>query len=50
MLVRAAVLWVVGIFALVPYGTYHLFFEATRDQYAVLITLILFWIFGYQGL
>jgi hypothetical protein len=49
MLVKATALWVVGLFTLVPYGTYHLFFEASRDQYALLITLILFWIFGYWG-
>ena len=49
MLVKATVLWVAGLLTLVPYGTYHLFFEASRDQYALLITLILFWVFGYWG-
>ena len=49
MLVKAALLWVAGLLTLVPYGTYYLFFEASRDQYALLITLILFWIFGYWG-
>jgi len=43
------VLWVVGLLTLVPYGTYYLLFEASRDQYAFLITSILFWIFGYWG-
>jgi len=33
----------------VPYGTYYLFFEAPREQYALVITLVLFWIFGYWG-
>jgi hypothetical protein len=49
MLAKAVALWVVGLLTLVPYGTYYLFFEATRDQYAVLIVLVLFWIFGYWG-
>lgn len=50
MLVKAALVWVAGLLTLVPYGTYYLFFEAPRDQYALLITLILFWIFGYWSL
>lgn len=49
MLVKAMVLWVVGLLTLVPYGTYYLLFEASRDQYAFLITGVLFWIFGYWG-
>ncbi|MGH7336011.1 MAG: hypothetical protein ACREI7_00415 [Myxococcota bacterium] len=49
MLAWAIALWVVGLLTIVPYGTYHLLFHASRDQYAVLITLILFWIFGYWG-
>lgn len=49
MLRRAAALWVVGLLTLVPYGTYYLLFEAPREQYALLITLVLFWIFGYWG-
>ena len=43
------VLWIVGLFTVVPYGTYHLLFHASRDQYAALITLVLFWVFGYWG-
>jgi hypothetical protein len=39
-----------GLLTIVPYGTYYLFYEATRDQYALLITLVLFWIFGYWSL
>jgi hypothetical protein len=50
MLVKATLLWVVGLFTFVPYGTYYLFFEAPRDQYGLLITSILFWIFGYWSL
>lgn len=49
MLLKATVLWVIGLLTVVPYGTYYLFFEASRDQYALLITLVLFWIFGYWG-
>jgi hypothetical protein len=50
MVVRAAIVWVLGLLTLVPYGTYYLLFEAPREQYAILITLILFWVFGYWGL
>lgn len=50
MLIKAVVVWVLGLFTVVPYGTYYLFFEASRDQYAILITLILFWVFGYWSL
>ena len=49
MLIRATVVWAAGLLTLVPYGTYYLFFEASRDQYALLIVLVLFWIFGYWG-
>jgi hypothetical protein len=48
--VKAAALWVVGLVTLVPYGTYYLLFHAPKEQYALLITLVLFWIFGYWGL
>jgi hypothetical protein len=47
--VLALVVWIAGLLTLVPYGTWYLFFEAPRDQYALLITLVLFWIFGYWG-
>lgn len=43
-------LWVVGLLTLVPYGTYYLLVHASADQYALLITLVLFWIFSYWGL
>ena len=50
MLGKAVALWVIGLLTLVPWATWHLLFEATREQYAVLIVLILFWVFGYWGL
>lgn len=50
MIVKAVVVWIAGLLTAVPYAAYYLFFQASRDQYAVLITFILFWIFGYWGL
>jgi hypothetical protein len=50
VLLTAIILWVAGLLTLVPYGTYYLLFEASRDQYAFLITLIFFWVFGYWSL
>ena len=50
MLVGAIAVWVVGLLTAVPYAAYHLWFDAPREQYALLITFILFWIFGYWGL
>ena len=50
MLVGAIAVWVVGLLTAVPYAAYHLWFYAPREQYALLITFILFWIFGYWGL
>lgn len=47
MVLRAALLWIAGLVTIVPFGTYYLFFHAQREQYAYLITLVLFWIFGY---
>jgi hypothetical protein len=49
MLVKASILWVVGLLTLVPYGVYHLLYQATRDEYAFWIVLVLFWVFGYWG-
>ena len=49
MLTRAVIVWVAGLLTLVPGGTYYLLFAASRDQYALLITAVLFWIFGYWG-
>jgi hypothetical protein len=48
-MLKAAVLWVVGLVTAVPYATYYLLFEAPRDQYAILLFGILFWVFGYWG-
>lgn len=49
MLAAAIGVWILGLVTLVPYGTYYLFYEAQRDQYAFLIVGVLFWIFGYWG-
>ena len=49
MIVKAVIVWIVGLLTIVPFGTYYLLFEAERDQYALLITSVLFWIFGYWG-
>lgn len=49
MFLRAAVLWVIGLLTLVPWGIYYLFFNASSDQYALVIVSVLFWIFGYWG-
>jgi hypothetical protein len=47
MLRKAVALWVVGLLTAVPYATWYLLFEAPREQYALLIVLILFWVLGY---
>jgi len=49
MVKKATLIWIVGLVTLLPYATYDLFFRAPREQYALLITLILFWLFGYWG-
>ena len=49
MVAKAAILWAVGLFTLVPWAVWYLFFHATRDQYALFIVLPLFWVFGYWG-
>lgn len=49
MFLAACALWVLGLMTLVPYATYHLLYLASRDEYAALITFVLFWIFGYWG-
>jgi hypothetical protein len=46
----AGVLWLAGLLTAVPYATYYLFYYAPRDEYALLITFVLFWILGYWGL
>jgi hypothetical protein len=50
MIKRITLLWVTGLFTIVPYSIYYLLFHAQRDDYALLITLVLFWIFGFWGL
>lgn len=49
MLKRVTLLWIVGLATIVPYGIYHLLFTAQREEYAFLITIVLFWIFGFWG-
>lgn len=41
--------WIAGLLTAVPYAAWHLLFHAPREQYALLITFILFWVFGYWG-
>ena len=50
MVLRATLIWVAGLLTLVPWGAYYLLFEAPREQYALLIVGLLFWVFGYWGL
>lgn len=49
MIIKAAIVWVLGLLTLVPYSIYHLLYYAQRSEYALLITLVLFWIFGFWG-
>ena len=49
MIKRITIIWILGLFTIVPYGTYYLLFKASKDEYAFLITAILFWIFGFWG-
>lgn len=48
-MIRALIVWLAGLLTFVPYSVYYLFLRAERDQYAILITFILFWVFGYWG-
>ncbi len=50
MMLRVFILWVLGLLSIVPYAVYHLLFYAQRDEYAFLICVPLFWIFGFWGL
>jgi len=50
MIIRITLIWVIGLISIVPYGTYQLLFHAQRDEYAFLITLILFWVFGFWAI
>jgi hypothetical protein len=49
MIIRITILWVLGLLTIVPYSIYHLLYYAQRDEYTLLITLVLFWIFGFWG-
>jgi hypothetical protein len=49
MTAKAVIVWIAGLMTFVPYAVYYLLFQAPRDQYAVLIASILFWIFGFWG-
>jgi hypothetical protein len=49
MVKRIALLWVLGLVTIVPLGIYHLLYYARRDEYAFLITIVLFWVFGFWG-
>lgn len=40
-------IWVLGLLTFVPYGIYYLLFLAERQEYALWIVGVLFWIFGY---
>jgi hypothetical protein len=46
----ATVVWIAGLLTAVPWATWYLLFDAPRDQYALLIVGILFWVFGYWSL
>lgn len=50
MLRTAILVWVTGLLTAVPWATWHLLFHAPREQYALLIVGILFWLFGYWAL
>ena len=49
MVRRIALLWMLGLVTIVPAGIYHLLYHARREEYAFLITIVLFWIFGFWG-
>lgn len=46
----ALALWAIGLLTAVPWAIHHLLFTAPREQYALWITFVLFWIFGYWGI
>jgi hypothetical protein len=48
-MLRAALVWLLGLVTVVPYGVYYLFVHARRDEIALVATLVLFWVFGYWG-
>ena len=48
-MLRITLLWIAGLVTIVPYAVYQLLFHAQREDYALLIILPLFWIFGFWG-
>jgi len=50
MTTRFAIIWVLGLVTAVPYSVYYLLFHAQREQYALLISFALFWLFGYWSI
>jgi len=50
MVVKAGLVWGVGLVTAVPYAAWYLLFRAEREQYAALISFVLFWIFGYWSI
>lgn len=50
MIFRISLLWIAGLLTLVPYGIFQLLFHAQRDEYALLISLVLFWVFGFWAI
>lgn len=48
-MIRVVALWLLGLVTIVPFAAYRLFTNAERDEYAFLITISLFWIFGFWG-
>lgn len=49
MMLGIFVLWMIGILTIVPYSIYRLLFYAQGDEYALLIVVPFFWIFGFWG-
>jgi uncharacterized membrane protein len=49
MVIRIVLLWVLGLVTIVPFGVYYLLYYAHREEYAFLITIVLFWVFGFWG-
>ena len=49
MMLRIFILWMIGLCTIVPYSIYQLLFYAQSDEYAFLIVVPLFWIFGFWG-
>ncbi len=47
MLPRVFLLWAIGLVTIVPFAIYRLLFTAGRDEYAFLISVSLFWVFGF---